>query len=101
MALKWLKGKTFANRQYPTYEQLADFASKVCRGAGNPLITVHSIAEGMRVTLERAASDRRIPGDFLESMRQQWAFGLAYSGEAEAAGTRRRPPHRNPRGVER
>ena len=90
MALKWLKGKTFAAKPYPTYGQLEKFAAHVCRGAGNARITVDTIAQAMSVTLARAASDPRIPGEFLESMRQQWAFGLAYADEAGAAGTRRK-----------
>jgi serine/threonine-protein kinase HipA len=88
MALKWLKGKTFAGRQYPTYGQLADFAAHVCRGAADPRATVDAIAQAMSATLARSASDTRIPGDFLDAMRQQWAFGLAYADEAGAAGTR-------------
>jgi len=87
MALKWLKGKTFAGKPYPTYEQLVDFAANTCRGAPDPRITVEAIAQAMRVTLDRAASDPRIRSDFLDSMRQQWAFGLAYADEAGAAQT--------------
>lgn len=84
MALKWRRGKAFAQRPYPTYAQLAEFAKEACRGAAEPRATVEAIARAMTGTLARAASDARVPADFLATLRQQWAIGLAYADAAAA-----------------
>jgi serine/threonine-protein kinase HipA len=95
MALKWLRGKSFAGRQYPTCEQLADFAAHVCRGAVDPRAVVATIAHAMSAVLDRAATDARIPADFLDAMRQQWTLGLAYADEARGNKTNQKTSRRS------
>ena len=67
------------DRAYPTREELIDFGRRVC-GVSQPARTLQAIAEAMRVTLEAAQNDDRVPAELLAKMRPVWVEGLAYAG---------------------
>jgi serine/threonine-protein kinase HipA len=78
LALKLFAGKHHG-KAYPTREELIDFGRRVC-GVSQPARTLQAIAEAMRVTLEDARGDARVPGELLTKMRAVWEDGMAYAG---------------------
>jgi serine/threonine-protein kinase HipA len=79
LALKLRRGKHGAGRAYPTTEELIAFGHECC-GVREPMRVIERIAEGMRETLVAAASDKRIGRGLWDSMREQWAIGVAHAG---------------------
>jgi serine/threonine-protein kinase HipA len=76
LALKLFAGKHHG-KAYPTREELIDFGRRVC-GVSQPARTLQAIAEAMRVTLEDARGDARVPGELLTKMRAVWDDGMGY-----------------------
>lgn len=83
LALKLFAGKHHT-KAYPTREELIAFGRRVC-GVSQPARTLQAIAEAMRVTLEDARGDPRVPAGLLAKLRAVWEDGMAYAASGSGA----------------
>jgi len=79
LALKWRAGKRWANRGYPTTDELLDFGRAVCH-VSRPQEAIARIADAMSSTLEEAGQNDRVGELLLEQISGQWATGMEHAG---------------------
>jgi serine/threonine-protein kinase HipA len=77
MALKLFAGPR-GSKVYPSPAELLDFGRRVC-GVSAPHAVLERIAQGMAQTLAQCRTDRRIPAQLLEQIREAWQPGLMNS----------------------
>jgi serine/threonine-protein kinase HipA len=77
LALRWRRSGRYDGRAYPSRDELLSFGRKFCE-VPRPQDVIARLADAMRRTLDDARHDDRVPGAFLQTLREQWEIGLAY-----------------------
>jgi len=77
LALKLFAGR-HQTRAYPTTEELLDFGRRIC-GVSQPAQVIQTIAQALRMTLDEARRDARVPAGLLERMGAAWQQGMLHA----------------------